>query len=98
MHCHVQLTSKEFTVNQQIVVRREEKLRREVKEEKESVGGKRRPLLPNGEGRGGLERREKERLVKSVNGGDWAKNGPPSRSYQLTRFASRKNIATGETS
>ena len=54
MHCHVQLTSKEFTVNQQIVVRREEKLRREVKEEKESVGGKRRPLLPNGEGRGGL--------------------------------------------
>ena len=94
MHCHVQLTSKEFTVNQQIVVRREEKLRREVKEEKESVGGKRRPLLPNGEGRGGFERREKERLIKSENGrywekNDWAKNGPPSRSYQLTRFASK---------
>ena len=94
MHCHVQLTSKEFTVNQQIVVRREEKLRREEKEEKEPVEGRRRPLLPNEEGREGLERREKERLVKSENGrywekNDWAKNGPPSRSYQLTRFASK---------
>ena len=46
----MQLTSKEFTVNQQIVVRREEKLRRE---EKDPVGGRKRPLLPNGEGRGG---------------------------------------------
>ena len=94
MHCHVQLTSKEFTVNQQIVVRREEKLRRKEKEEKEPVEGRRRPLLPNEEGREGLERRERERLVKSENGrywekNDWAKNGPPSRSYQLTRFASK---------
>jgi len=80
----VQLTSKELTVNQQIVVRRDI---RPVMQ--------RRALSPikhsdDGEGGDGLETNEKKRPVKSETRygekNDWAKDAPLSRFYQLTRY------------
>ena len=91
----MQLTSKEFTVNQQIVVRREG----EEREGRESIGERapvirRRALSPvkhsDGEGGDGLDNNDKAQPVKSERrfgeNSDWAKNGRLGRAYQLTRF------------
>ena len=87
---NVQLTSKELTVNQQIVVRRESSGER-IGEREPVI--RRRALSPakHSDGEGGASPDKNEKPVKSEGRfgerSDWAKNGPLGRAYQLTRFA-----------
>ena len=84
----MQLTSKELTVNQQIVVRRD------IREIRPLMRRKALSPIKHSDG-DGLETKDKERPVKSETRygekNDWARDAPPSRSYQLTRSTLKPN-------